>query len=573
MKTQLQQLIKKTIEKLSLTDEIAKTIVEKIYLENSRDAKHGDFACTIALALAKLASGNPRQWAEKIVQHLSANELIAKIEIAGPGFINFFVTDSAFQTIVEDILNAGDCYGCFNLGNGKKVLIEFVSSNPTGPLHVGHGRGAAYGATVASLLEAVGYTVHREYYVNDAGRQMDILTLSIWLRYLELFHKKIVFPSACYKGNYVIEIAEQLQSTQDALFFHDLTGFYEQLPIDNEENKDTYVDQLISRAKKILGEKYYQMIFSTGLDTILKDMKEDLAEFGVTYDEWFHESALSKDIQRGLDQLKKAGHLYQKDGATWFEATAFGDEKDRVVFREDGRPTYFAADIGYHLNKYQRGFDLIIDVFGADHHGYAPRINAFLQALKQDINKLVILWVQFAILYRGKEKIRMSTRTGEFVTLRQLREEVGNDAARFFYIMRKNEQHLDFDLELAKSQTADNPVYYIQYAHARICSVFRQAEQKNFTYEQTMGLSHLQRLSSDYEKQLLRSLAQYPEVVQRAATHYEAHLIPHYLQELAQLFHTYYNAEQFLLDDDALRNARLCLIAAVRSVLKHGLKL
>ena len=417
------------------------------------------------------------------------------------------------------------------------------------------------------------YDVYREYYVNDAGRQMNILATSIWLRYLELFSYPVKFPSNGYKGDYVADIAKVLQKKYQDILCRDISHLYDDLPQDNEENKDEFVDQLIVRSKVLLEEKHYQIIFDFGLESILIDIKEDLKEFGVTFDKWFHESSLTEDIKKGINQLIEKGHTYKKEGALWFKATQFGDEKDRVLIRKDGRTTYFAADVGYHLNKYERGYDVILDIFGADHHGYVPRINAFLSALGKDITKLHVLLVQFAILYRGKVRVSMSTRGGQFVTLRELREEVGNDAARFFYIMRKAEQHLDFDLELAKSKSNENPVYYIQYAHARVCSVFRQSQEKRITWDQAGGLRKLDLLSAGHEKTLLRTLSRYPEVVCAAANNYEPHLIAHYLQQLATEFHAYYNTEQFLVDDSNLRNARLCLITAIRIILGNGLRL
>ncbi|MCK4609317.1 MAG: arginine--tRNA ligase, partial [Gammaproteobacteria bacterium] len=439
------------------------------------------------------------------------------------------------------------------------------------------GRGAAFGATVANLLEAIGFKVEREYYVNDAGRQMHVLALSIWLRYLSLFEELPHFPVSGYKGDYVLTIAKQLQNDHGSKFQRPLIDVYSNLATDANEDGDSeiYLDKLIARTKKLLGEKDYSLIFAAGTNTILADIKEDLAEFGVTFQNWFLESSLvtNGDIQTSIAKLQENDYIYKKDGALWFKATAFGDEKDRVVVRDNGQSTYFASDIGYHFNKYQRGYDKIIDVFGADHHGYAPRINAFLQAEGLDATKFQILLVQFAILYRGSEKVQMSTRSGEFVTLRELRHEVGNDAARFFYIMRKNDQHLDFDLELAKSHSADNPVYYIQYAHARVCSVMRQLEEKQLTWQQELGLANLQLLQEPQEQKLIYRLQRYSEILQKAALQYEPHILAHYLQELANDFHTYYNAHKFLVDNSELRAARLCLIMATKQVLAKGLGL
>lgn len=578
MRELLIQNIHEAIEQLKQAGTLTTTAVQ-IQIDPTRDKKFGDFASNIALLLAKANQSKPRDLAEKIVAQLPQSKFIEKIEIAGPGFINFFIGDQAFQNIVAEILKLKTDFGRANIGQGSRLHLEFVSCNPTGPLHVGHGRGAAYGASLANLLELIGYQVHREYYVNDAGRQMDILTVSIWLRYLELYGAKITFPVAGYKGAYVIQIAKQLKEKYGDLFHYEYNEVYQNLPpdalTDGSGDKEAYIDALVRRAKKLLGSDDYQTIFAFGLQDILDDIRQDLAEFGVHFQTWFHESSLFKTgaLERGIALLEEKNQLYKKDNAVWFKATSFGDEKDRVVIRENGTPTYFASDIAYHFNKFERGFNRAIDVFGADHHGYAPRVKAFLQAVGLDPNNLLVLLVQFAILYRGHEKVQMSTRSGEFVTLRELRQEVGNDAARFFYIMRKAEQHLDFDLELAKAQSNDNPVYYIQYAHARICSVFRQLGVKNWSWDQSEGLASLTQLNTQHEQDLLRCLARYPDLIVDAATHHEPHLLAHYLQELANYFHTYYNAQQFLIDDISLRNARLCLIAATQQVLANGLQI
>lgn len=579
MKQQISTMLLTAIQQLQQQGVIAVANIPPIEIETTRDPQHGDFACNIAMLLAKPTGMKPRELAEKIVAQLPAAMEIKQITVAGPGFINFFMTDAAFQQVIGEILQLGKSYGRNDLGKEETVHIEFVSANPTGPLHVGHGRGAAYGATVANLLEAVGFRVHREYYVNDAGRQMDILATSIWLRYLEELGEQLVFPSNGYKGEYVIAIAKELKTQVGDAMLRPASEVMANLPPDAAANgtgdKEAHIDALIVKAKTLLGQQSYRQVFALGLDSILEDIRQDLAEFGVEYQAWFHESTLVTDgaLKRSIEQLRAGGHLYEQDGALWFRATEFGDEKDRVVIRENGQPTYFAADIAYHLSKYERGFSRIIDIFGADHHGYAPRIKAFLRALGLPIDRLSVLLVQFAILYRGKEKVQMSTRGGTFVTLRELREEVGKDAARFFYIMRRPEQHLDFDLELAKSQSSDNPVYYIQYAHARVCSVFRQLAAKQWQWDQTNAMANLNLLTTDYEQALLRCLLQYPEILATAALEYQPHSLAHYLQELANYFHTYYNALPFLVEDANLRDARLALITAVRTVIANGLEL
>ena len=548
-----------------------------IAIERTRDRAHGDFACNIALTLAKSARRKPRDLAEQIVAALPASEQVAKVEVAGPGFINFFLTPAAFQNVINDVLNAGAQYGRSMRGVGQSIQVEFVSANPTGPLHVGHGRGAAYGAAVADLLEAIGHPVHREYYVNDAGRQMDILAASVWLRYLELCGETPVFPINGYKGDYVWDIAADLHRANADALRHPAATVFDGIPPDEPAggDKEAHIDALIARAKQLLGAADYRKVFDQGLNVILDDIRQDLAEFGVTYQQWYSERSLTESgaVDRAIDRLRGSGHLYEKDGALWFRSTDYGDEKDRVVVRDNGQKTYFASDIAYHMDKLERGYARVIDVWGADHHGYVPRVKAALAALGDDPAKLDVLLVQFAILYKGGERMQMSTRSGEFVTLRELRHEVGNDAARFFYVMRKCEQHLDFDLDLAKSQSTDNPVYYIQYAHARVCSVLRQLDEKGLPRDAARGAANLARLTEAHEQALLYTLSRYPEVLEAAALGHEPHQLAHYLRELANDFHAYYNAHQFLVDDAALRDARLNLILAVRQALANGLQL
>ncbi len=576
MKEHLQALLEQALERLKIQGEIPSAITVPVRVERARDSAHGDFATNLALAMAKPAGHPPRKLAEKIVQALPPDPVVRKVEIAGPGFINFFIDPLAQFEIVSRILAEGERFGRSRSGGGRKVHIEFVSANPTGPLHVGHGRGAAYGASVANLLEAVGCTVHREYYVNDAGRQMDILTVSIWVRYLQNCGEALPFPANGYRGEYVLAIAEALQREHGEAFRLPAAEVLRGLPPDAPEgDKEAYIDALIERARNLLGGDRYEKVFQTGLDAILGDIREDLEAFGVRYDLWFSERGLVRAgrVREALDRLGDGGWLYQREGATWFASSRLGDEKDRVVVRENGQATYFASDIAYHLDKLERGFDLLIDVWGADHHGYVPRLKTAMRALGAEPERLEVRLVQFAVLYRGKERVPMSTRAGEFVTLRQLREEVGKDAARFFYVMRKAEQHMDFDLELAVSQSNDNPVYYVQYAHARVCSVFRQLGEKGWRHDVDRGLKCLHKLTENHEQALLGCLARYPETVERAAAMREPHQLTHYLRELAGLFHTYYNAHTFLVEEDALRDARLNLIEAVRQTIANGLSL
>jgi arginyl-tRNA synthetase len=546
-------------------------------VERTRDRRHGDFASNVALGLAKAARRNPRQLAEQIMAALPASEQVARVEIAGPGFINFHMTPAAFQAVVAEVLAAGARYGRSALGAGRSVQVEFVSANPTGPLHVGHGRGAAYGATVADLLAATGFEVHREYYVNDAGRQMDILAASVWLRYLELCGERFAFPANGYKGDYVYDIAAGLHREAGDAYQRSAAEVLEGVPPDEPAggDKEAHIDALIARARALLGPADYRAVFDRGLGVILADIRQDLEEFGVVYEQWYSERSLTESgaVDRAIERLRASGHMYERDGALWFRSTDYGDEKDRVVVRENGQRTYFASDIAYHLDKLERGFERVIDVWGADHHGYVPRVKAALAAMGEDPSRLDVLLVQFAILYRGGEKVQMSTRSGEFVTLRELRQEVGNDAARFFYVLRKCEQHLDFDLDLAKSQSADNPVYYVQYAHARVCSVLRQLAEKGLERDEARGAAHLHRLTESHEQALMVTLSRYPEVVESAALAHEPHQLAHYLRELANDFHVYYNAHTFLVDDAPLRDARLNLVLAVRQVVRNGLAL
>ncbi len=576
MKNHLAQLLHAALAELQDRGELPTPLDVAVTVERTRDRAHGDFASNLAMTLAKPARRKPRELAEALVGALPASDQVRRTEVAGPGFINFHLTPAAYHAVVGEILSRGRDYGRSDAGGDRPVQVEFVSANPTGPLHVGHGRGAAYGATVADLLAAVGYRVHREYYVNDAGRQMDILAASVYLRYLELCGETIAFPSNGYKGDYVFDIAATVHRNHGDELRHSAAEVFEGVPADAPDgDKEAHIDGLIQRARELLGAASYRKVFDFGLDTILSDIRQDLREFGVEYDDWFSERSLTESgaVQRAIDRLRDAGHLYEQDGAVWFRSTGFGDEKDRVVVRENGQTTYFASDIAYHMNKLERGYERVIDVWGADHHGYVPRVKAALAALGDDPDKLDVLLVQFAILYRGGEKVQMSTRSGEFVTLRELRREVGNDAARFFYVMRKCEQHLDFDLDLAKSQSSDNPVYYIQYAHARIRSVMRQLQEKNLTWDRDEGAGHLHLLHEAHEDALMVSLSRYPEVVETAALQHEPHQLAHYLRELANDLHTYYNAHQFLVEDSTLRNARLNLIEATRQVLANGLDL
>ena len=552
-----------------------------IQVDYAREKSHGDFSSNIALVLAKKLQIPPRQLAEKIISNVDcskANSKLEKIEIAGPGFINFFLKKSVWYPAIAQILTQTKEFGASKIGNNEPVLVEFVSANPTGPLHVGHGRGAAYGDSIARLLKTVGYRVCAEYYINDAGRQMNILATSVWLRYLEVCGEEFVFPSNAYRGAYVGEIAQQLFSQYGKHFFKPAELVFKDIPADEPlgGNKEAHIDALILKAKTLLGVVDYEKIFNAGLTSILLDIKEDLSAFRVNFDEWFSENSLFKIdfVDKTIQRLIASGTTYEANGALWFKSTDFGDDKDRVLLRENGQPTYFAADAAYRLFILEkRGFKKIINVLGADHHGYIARIRAVIQALGYPADSLTALLIQFAVLYRGDKKIPMSTRSGEFITLRELREEVGSDATRFFYVLRRAEQHMDFDLELAKEQSNANPVYYVQYAYARVASVMRQLVAKQLVWDKSLGMDSLEQLKEEQEQDLLILLNRYPEILELAAISYEPHIIAHYLRDLSQAFHVYYNQHVFLIKDDSLRNARLNLIVATQQVIKNGLNL
>jgi arginyl-tRNA synthetase len=548
-----------------------------IEVERTRDALHGDFATNLAMRLAKPARQSPRKLAEALLAALPANQAIAKAEIAGAGFINFFLAPDAFNAEIGRLLADPREYGKSAGGAGRTVLVEFVSANPTGPLHVGHGRHAAYGATVANLLEAAGYRVRREYYVNDAGRQMDILAVSTWLRYLQRCGENLVFPANGYRGDYIVAIADELFAAEGLALRQDAAAVFKDLPPDEPQggNKDAYIDAVIAQARRLIGNAAFGRVLDLAVAGILADIREDLAEFGVTFDRWFSERSLSDSgaVDRSIAALEAAGHAYLKDGALWFKSTGFGDEKDRVIVRENGAKTYFASDIAYVFDKRERGFEQLLYIWGADHHGYIARLRAVLIALGGPAECFEVRLVQFVSLFRGGEKAQMSTRSGEFVTLRDLRKEVGNDAARLFYVMRSNDQHLDFDLELAKARSNDNPVYYIQYAHARVASVMRQLEERGLAHDAARGLRALPKLDQPQELQLIRRLCAFAEIVEQSAVQRAPHTLVHYLRDLANDFHTYYSAHQFIVEDADLRDARIDLALATQAVIRNGLGL
>ena len=556
-------------------------------LTRTKDRSHGDFASNIAMIASKAAGMKPRDLAEKVLAALPEVVDISKAEIAGPGFINFFLNADQRFSVLDQIQAQQQNFGRSQVNAQKRIQVEFVSANPTSSLHVGHGRGAAYGMTVANLLEATGAKVEREYYVNDAGRQMDILATSTYLRYLQLAGQTLVFPKNAYQGDYVKDIAQSILEQEGERHVRSVADVYHNVPedvqyaaeLDADGNKvvlsgdkEKHIDGLIFNSQNLLGDDY-RVFHQAALNAILADIQDDLGEFGVTFNQWFSEASLTEKIEEALQTLDQRGYLYEQDGNIWFKSTEFGDEKDRVVKRRNGQTTYFASDIAYHLNKLQRGYTDLIDIWGSDHHGYISRVKAAIDALGYDSKKLTVLLVQFVSLWRGGEMVQMSSRSGQYVTLRDLRKEVGNDAARFYYVMRKSEQHIDFDLDLAVSQSKDNAVYYIQYAHARICRMLEKAAALQLNFDAAEARQFAAKLELDAETEILAKLAAYPEILVRAANSHEPHQVGNYLKELAALFHGWYNEHKVLNDDAALTQARLLLSVNVKQVLRNGLEL
>jgi arginyl-tRNA synthetase len=581
IKTHLADLMRAALT--SFAPEQADKADAAIVMERPKQASHGDFACNLAMQLARAMKRNPRELAQLLLSEIPSSPFVARIEIAGAGFINFHLHRSAKLEAVRVVLEQGEDFGRSKQGGRKKVQVEFVSANPTGPLHVGHGRGAAYGASLAKLLDYAGWDVTREYYVNDAGRQMDILATSAWLRYLELHRTHVPFPPNGYQGDYVRHMAMEMKIAHGDKYVRPASDILAGTPglpdacrADDEAKaqREAHLDALIASGKRLIGEDW-SYVHNHVLSEQLEDCRGDLEDFGVHFDVWFSEKSLFDTglVERCIERLKQAGHVYEQNNALWFKSTNFGDEKDRVVRRDNGLYTYFASDIAYHLNKYERGFDRIINIWGADHHGYIPRVKGAMRSLGLDPDRLDIALVQFAVLYRNGQKASMSTRSGEYVTLRTLRNEVGNDACRFFYILRKSDQHLDFDLDLAKSQTNENPVYYIQYAHARVCSVLAQWDSHWDGNTAALAKADLDRLDSPHELAVAAKLGEFPEVVEAAADDLAPHLIAFYLKDLAAEFHSYYNAERMLVDDADLKDARVALAAAVRQVIRNGLSI
>ena len=561
VKNIIKDLIKDSLNKNFKGNDIP---LNNIEVNLCKDQKFGDYSSNIAMKIASSFNEKPTAIAEKLVESLQENRKIKKVEVVKPGFINFFVSEDSKFSIVDKILKEKSDYGKNSVGNNLRVLIEFVSANPTGPLHVGHGRGAVFGDCLSNMLKESGYSVTKEYYVNDAGKQIDILVVSVLQRYHELIDNNFKFSyEDLYKGDYIWDIAAELHRNEGAKFqINSLIDY-----------KNTSIDLYITKIKEVLSDKKFSYIKKLCINYVLENIKINLVEANIDFDSWFFESSLVEDksLDRVLEFLKKNNHTYSKDKALWFKSTDYNDEKDRVLIKENQDHTYLATDIAYHEKKIERKYDLSINIWGADHHGYVSRIQGAFQIFSKKKSNLKILLVQFANLYRGKEKVTMSTRSGEFVTLNQLLKEVGKDAMRFFYLTRKSDQHMDFDIELAKSNNNNNPVYYVQYAHARICSIFRQLkkEKNSFSYDK----ENLINLREEEELNIINKLSSYPDVILSATKKYEPHLITNYVRELAQEVHAYYNKHQILVENNDLRNARLSLMEAAKYVFQNSAKI
>jgi arginyl-tRNA synthetase len=574
VKAELERLLTAALHSLTPTWFAQAVDPSVVTVERARDPQHGDFASNVAMRLAKTVGKSPRELAQAIMQALPRNPLVESTSIAGAGFINFRLARSAYHEELKRVLTQAQSYGTSTHGRGTKVLLEFVSANPTGPMHVGHGRQAAYGATLATLLEAAGYSVQREFYINDAGRQIDILAVSVYLRYLELCAEAITFPSNGYRADYIRPVAAKLHRQLGDKLRRSAAELMRAVPPDAPAgDKDKHIDVLIGNSRQLLGDADFEHIVTFARDEMLADIRSDLEEFNVRFDRWYSERELGSSgaIERALAKLTQEKRIYLKDGAQWFRATEFGDDEDRVVVRENGLKTYFASDIAYHYDKRRRGFDKLIDVLGADHHGYVSRVRGGLVALGEPADCLEVCLIQLVSLFRNGEKVSMGKREGNFVTLRQLRQEVGNDACRVFYLMRSNDQQLDFDLELAKSRSEENPVFYLQYAHARVASILKELAARGYSFDRANGLAQLDRLIGSHEKTVLSTLSRYPELIEQAAAARAPHALVHYLRDLAKDFSSWYNAERFIVEDAALRDARLALALGVQQVIRNGL--
>ena len=545
MKQKIKNLIIDAITCAYEKGDFSEKSVPEIEVEVPKITSHGDFSTNIAMVTASIQKMPPRKIAETILKYIKdPDRILAKTQIAGPGFINFFINTLSWHSVLRKIHQEDVVYGASNIGNGRKIQVEFVSSNPTGPLHVGHGRGAAVGDSVANILRFCGYDVQKEYYINDSGRQINTLGQSVYLRYRELMGEIIQFPDECYQGDYILDYAKEII---------ELKG---QALLDQDE------DQSIFFCARFAAER------------IIKDIRKDLMDFGIEFDNWFSEQSLydTGKVNAVIEDFKEKNIIYEKDGALWFKTTSFGDEKDRVVVRKNGQTTYFASDIAYHMDKFERGFHRVIDVWGADHHGYIPRVTGAIEASGLNRDRFHVILVQLVNLLREQVPVAMSTRAGEFVTLNEVVQEVGRDAARFIFLTRHYESPLDFDLELAKKKTNDNPVFYVQYVHARISSISQKSRERGL-YELGWDETTAVMLQEPEEINLIKTMIRYPEVVEDSAKYMEPHRITFYLMDLASSFHAYYNKHRVLSDDPLLSKGRLYLVLAVQKVIRNGLSL
>jgi len=543
MKNIIRKLISDALDKAAKSGELELSILPEILVEKPKDEKFGDFSTSVSMMLAKSERKKPRDIADVLCRHLkNGDSQVSSVDIAGPGFINLKMAPSFFLTRLMKVAELGDKFGSSDAGKGKKVLLEFVSANPTGPLHVGHGRGAAVGDMLGRLLKKAGYDVSTEYYINDVGNQMNTLGRSTWSRYRELLGIKEEFSPDNYQGEYIKDIAQGIIDKHGKEFL------------------DKQVDEVLPFFRKY------------SLDSILSGIRNDLSEFGVEFDRWFNEKSLYDDqlVDTAVNWLRDKKHIYDKDGAVWLNSSAFKDEKDRVLIKQSGEKTYFCSDIAYHKNKIDRGFEWIVDLWGADHHGYVPRMNAVLEAMGYNKDVFKVMLVQFVALKRGGEKVSMSTRSGEFETLSDVVKEVGVDATRFFFLMRSSDSHLDFDLELAKKESPENPVFYIQYAHARICSIFRKANDEGLSLPSISDID-LSPLADEEEFSLIKKILAFTETVDKSAELLEVHRIAFYLQDLVAAFHGYYSRHRVVSEDVPLSLARLFLMDCLRATIHNGL--
>jgi arginyl-tRNA synthetase len=545
MKQTLIQLITKSLDRCFEKGLLEKKEIPPIEIEATKEDAHGDYATNAAMVLASLMKMNPRKIASHIVAHIDdAESVIEKVEIAGPGFINFFLKDVLWVKLLAEVNGKDEKYGESALGKGRRVQVEFVSANPTGPLHIGHARGAVIGDVIANILTACGFSVSKEYYINDAGNQMNTLGQSVFLRYRQLLGESVEYPADCYQGQYIIDLAHEIVEAHGSHY--------------KESEKNDGVSFFTDYAAR----------------SILDGIKKDLEDFGVVFDCFFSEKTLYHDngVEKLLRELQEKGYVYHDGATVWFKTTDFGDEKDRVVVRENGEPTYFAADIAYHKNKYERGFDRVIDIWGADHHGYVPRMYAGIQAIGKKRDALDVVLVQLVNLMRDGTPVAMSTRAGEFVTLGEVVTEVGRDASRYNFLMRRSHSHLDFDLELAKRQSNENPVYYVQYAHARIASIIRTAIERGYAVPAFEDID-ITRLTLPEELALIRAIDRFPELIEGSAMALEPHRITFFCNDLASLFHSYYNKNRVVSDDEGLTRARLFLVKCIGIVLRNALRI